>query len=331
MLNGPLGLGAPNVAGLDANADLPTAWQEAMNITNMQQRMMTLAQIAAQWAQTDPQSALQAANAMPANSMRDKIQQQIIMGWAQNDPRAALNWLSTSPSNRRTGNMMAMAIRILAQTDFAEARSFVDGLEGAEKDRAQLGLVEQWAQQDLDGLKFWLASTTNKMVRQQAIQRVTIHLATKDAQRALDWLADLTDDEAAMGTGIAVSLLANTDMQQAAAFVDGIEKPEARFTAARSLIQHWSGYDPENASQWIQNQTNDLRPQLYRSLTQSWGNHATERALEFAERLPDPVDRDNALLGVLPYLPEDQRQRIAEQVQDAELKIQATRVATRVR
>lgn len=320
------GVGIHAPTGLAANTDLPTAWQEAMNIADSQQRVQALAQIAVQWSLTDPQAALQASEAMPADGMRQAIQQQIVMRWAQSEPRAVFEWVRNAPQTRQTTNMMQAAVQVLAQTDFAEAQLLVDSLEPAQGDQARLGLLTQWAQQDIEGLKSWLASQTNQRVRQQAIQQVTVQLVNEDPQAARNWLADLPESESAMGTTIAVAMLANMDINRAAEFVDSIDQTQARNVAAQSLIQQWSRFSPDDAAEWIENQGGDRRPELYRSLTQSWGNNAPDEALAFAERLLDASERDHALAGVLPFLSEDQQQQTMNQIQDDEVRNQSARL-----
>lgn len=322
IANFPSGIGTNAPISLAADVDLPSAWAEAMNIDNRQQRMQALAHIAMQWSLNDPQSALQASNSMPADGMRQAIQQQIVTRWAQSEPRAAFEWLRNAPNTRQSARMMQAAVQVLAQTNFAEAQLLVGSLDEARRDQAQVGLLGQWAQQDIEGLKSWLASQTSQRLRHEAIQQVTMHLVTQEPQAAQAWLAELADAEAAMGTAIAVVMLANTDINRAAEFIDAIDQPEARANAAQSLIQQWSRFSPNDAASWIENQAGDQRPSLYRSLTQAWGSNAPEDALAFAEGLLDG-ERDYALLGVLPYLPEDQRQPIVEQIQDGEVRDQA--------
>lgn len=328
---GSLGVDTSAAVRLSPDADLPTAWQEAMNINNPQQRMHMLAQIASLWSQTDPQAALQASSAMPANGMREGIQQHIIMAWAQSDPRAAVEWLGSQSSSSHTANMLQVAVRVLAQSDFEEARFLVSSLDNRVRDHAQLGLLDQWIQKDLEGVKSWLASQTNQEVRQKAVHQITMRLATEDPQAAQAWLADLPGSEAAMGTMIAVSMIANVDIDRASKFVDAIEQSTVRQSAAQALIQQWSRFSPEDAHRWIANQASEQRPDLYRSLTQSWGRHAAEQALNFAERLLDTGERDQALVGVLPYLSSDQQQRVADLVQDADLKNQASAMTRVIR
>ena len=299
-----------------------------MNITNSQQRMRVLAQIAGYWALTDPRAALQVADGLAADGMRQAIQQLIIMRWVKSEPRAAFEWVKNAPNTQHSGSMIQAAIQMLAQSDFAGAQALVESLDEDRRDQATLGLLTQWAQQDVEGLKSWLASQTNQVLRHRAIQQVTTHLVTQDPQAAQSWLAELSDSEAASGTAIAVAMLANSDINGAAEFVDALEQSRTRDIAAQSLVQQWSRFSPEGAADWIVEQTRNSRPELYKALTQSWGSHAPNEAFEFAERLLDAGERDHALVGVLPYLSEQQQQGVMNLIQDDDLKKQATELMT---
>ncbi len=311
--------------GLPADKNLPSAWQDALNIENRQQRLFALHQIASQWALSDPQAALTASEAVGDSMIARNVQQQVVTQWAQTDPEAALRWISAQPNSQQMRQMLAMAAQLASRQNFNETQMLVDGLPDGQREYGQLGLLSAWAQQDLQEAQAWVADLPQGRIRSQALQNVASTLLQQDAQKAQEWLLSLPQADAALVSTMAVAMLANTNVDNALEFVDAIEDANNRANAGQQLVRTLGRNTPERAGDWIEQQPAEQRPALYAALMNSWGRVAPQEALVFAESLLNETQRDHALTGLAPALTGDSAQRAIDQIEDATLQDQARR------
>ena len=70
----------------------------------------------AKWAETDPGSAMNYANAVVGRNPHDQAILAVLRGWSENDPAAASNWVKQLPAGQLRNQALNVAIGALSQS-----------------------------------------------------------------------------------------------------------------------------------------------------------------------------------------------------------------------
>ena len=277
--------------------DLPTAWSQALQNPNMQQRMMQLIAIARQWGAQDPLAALEASRDLP-HVMRASVQATIGAEWASTDPQAAWAWLRELPPSNNRDMLIQTVFGALAQSNLDQALSLARSLEGERRTHALRALLMPWMQRDPDDAVTWLQTLPPGGERMELISHAAVGLAMHDAELTARLRESLSTDERRLLDATRWSILASQDPRTAMLEVEQFDDAQQRTQAIKQVLQHWAGNDYRAALDWVESQPGREREAYYPEVVGNWARWEPQAALDYARRLPSSDGRDQSLLAI---------------------------------
>lgn len=210
--------------------------------------------ILASLAATDPARAV-AWLADPDNRLRRQpyiahmLARTIGAQWAQQNPDAALQWASGLPDSQRVGAYSGI-IGNLAATDPQRAASLAMGLDPGDRGKLMGEIAERWALQSPDQAVAWASSLTGSD-RANALPDALGAWARSAPASAAAFVDQLPESE----RGEHVSQVARTWSVQAPAEAAGWlgSQPESggKADAMGHVMWDWTNADPESAAAWL--------------------------------------------------------------------------------
>ncbi len=300
------------------------AWQEAKNISNLNQRMQAQMQVAMVWAKSDPMAALQATDDIDNQSMRTALQMQVLALIAASDSGAALAWVEALPEGQRRNQLMTSLVQRLAVDDPERAQSLMTKLPEAVRDQVELSMWTQRAAEDPEGAAAWAANRTDRDGGVNASHQLLLMLSMTSLEAADRFLLALPASVRTNVEPMYIQMIAASDPDKAAKRVEQIAEPERRIEAARSLIMNWASQDPQTARQWIERQPAEATPALYHSLAIGWTQNEQSSAREFADSMDAGPDRDQFVVGMVSFgqLKAEEADALIERIGDSDLRKQ---------
>ena len=257
------------IATVLAETDPAAAWQFAVSTGNLPpagHMIGAYQNILRQWAQLDPESALQAALAVPKNDennpghgQRNYFLQFALEGWAESDYNAALQYVIASPDP----DVLASGINTLASLPGSDYGMFFDALldRGPENGyhlRSSLyTLFDRWIGENPQEA----AAAVTQLSSEDGNSYISSVLSSwmnkaEDKSEPLQWLLSLPPGQSRSGAFSNI-LWSSTDWasgsDSAAVVAAAMQLPEAeRSSAYYSIASNWggSGSDIQGAIKW---------------------------------------------------------------------------------
>jgi hypothetical protein len=174
-------------------------------------------QVAAQWSNTDVNSAVSWAQSLSQGAARNRALEQLSDKWTMTNPQAAAADALKENDPQLLRNVAAKWAEIDPGAAAAWARQLPAGKAGTE---AIVSLMPTWTQ--------------------------------RDPQAAADFIADLPSGDAQNEAAVsAVSAWAYTAPAEAAQWVSDFPEGSARNLAMKQLVGTWAGNDANQVAQWI--------------------------------------------------------------------------------
>lgn len=285
--------------------------------------------VIAQWAQTDPQAALEAAQSIPEAGVRSNAIANAIQTWAGNNPEAALGFAITLADSQARAN----ALLTFTHNQFLRPEKLLPVIlehfpPGDNYAMAVSSLFSRWAAEDpraaaaaLSALppgraltnsaseiaSAWMASARNPsevlrwletlppgQTRSAAISNAFRAWAEQDPAAAARGLAALTVGRGEAQAAIASSW-ARSDPQSALRWAAALPQPGERNTSIERVIGAWAQESPEAAAAALPSLPPETRRKAMEAVINSWASRDLEAAAGWLEAQPNGPDKDGAL------------------------------------
>ena len=204
------------------------------------------------WAETDPEKAFEWANGLEAD-IRGGVMEDLVREVSRFDPVSAKNFLDSIPPEQRTMQSIENTVHEWLEIDPASAAKWAwsqpENLRGA-FGRAASG----WIANDPAGAVEWLTLRPEVLELNSYLVAGVLH--NYDPLIAKEFATRLPSSELKSGiVGELAVVLGKENLTEAIAFAEGLEEPETRLTAIKSIAKSGVSSDPEHAVEW----TNQLQ------------------------------------------------------------------------
>ncbi len=159
-----------------SDKDLPGAltWVESLPESPAKDR--ALADLGYEVARVDSVNALQIAAQLPASDYANELLIHSMAQYASADPEQSAQLALSLPEGSLRDRTVSSVATILAKQDGGAAASFaVNNIPpGPELDRAVVGVVQLWSQDNVSGSQAWVYSLPDSFIRDQLLQSLGI-------------------------------------------------------------------------------------------------------------------------------------------------------------
>jgi len=278
------------------------------------------------WAQSDPEAALQAAQALP-DRVRQQTLPQIIGSWARQDPEAALSWITSSdnptvmenafrnisysdgvepkrlfdlvmekmPAGNAFRNTVSQVVSRWAQKDPQAAAAALETLPPGDAFNNSAGnLVRQWSKKDPAAAFNWVKSLPEGSGRNDTIRNWFNTVAGDQPNLAETYYRKLSlDEQNRVASSIASSLVAS-DPAAAIQFSATVADEKTRQRTQESIARSWARQNPQQAARWAASLPQEQKSRAIRNVVDSWADKNVEAAAEWLASMPADQSLDEA-------------------------------------
>lgn len=243
------------------------------------------------WARSDPRTAVEVLNEIPAPQLRSAAFPALIEGWADSGRTEGVwRYLAglESPMDRERGSQVVVyhlvtrggpddaireieqlpdepplgafkervlrtAVGLIARSDPARAIELVDAEpDELQRDALVRRVAVNWVTQDGPAAMAWVRSQPPRSQRDRVLREVYRRWVVRDRPAALAWM-DEQDDPGDLDPilDIYATALARRDPRSAIAWVRGIESAALRREALMDVAEVWQHQEPEVANAWL--------------------------------------------------------------------------------
>ena len=278
-----------------AQTDPMQALELANQIGSLRETEQATVGILKIWAKQDPSSALAWANDalinVPRNSQALQLRA-IFQGYAETNPDAALEAAMAMPAEKQVDARMReqlMATVIVAQVrsgDLINAQFALDRLPaGVSKNNLTGELVNEWASFDPQSAAAYVESL-GELATSQIKTSLIEEWAENDPAAAAAWLSRLEDGDPAMTRAAAEIIREWTryDLTASAEWLNTLPNSPELDRAVASYTFRAAQEDPESAMSWAESIKNDwMRNRLMHNVAASWLRDAPENFEQYLE------------------------------------------------
>jgi len=270
----------------------------------MGERIMASLLLFGSWGEKDPYSAMDYANSLGFAGMM--VRPTVLQSWASVDPANAAKYYEQNPrqfmtmgGGRGRGGMQPQGGSVIIASEWAKqdpkaALAWAKGLESG-KDEALSAVIGEVARKDpaqaasmLQGMDPESAASSYRAIAES--------YGAKDFAAAQAWIQSLPADQQASAMAAAISGLARTDPNAAAAQVASMESGGSKDRAVRDVVGAMAMDDPQAAAQFLtQNGSADAQEESMRELIPAWTSKDPAAALNYTMALPEGDVRDRAI------------------------------------
>ena len=308
-----------------------------LQATPMAQRMLAMNLLFAQWAEVDPEAALEQSGKLgfPEIFMS---RSGMMTGWAASNPEGlaqkyTLNpeKFAMGPGGRGGSQTVSMIAGEWAKQNPEAALKWARTLGEGEVDNAIGGIFAELSQQDPEAaLK--LSSSLSDTEKRDAYESIAESWAISDYSATDRWINSLSGDDKTMARQAALESLAEVSPARAAKETAKLPAGEARDELVAEVAEEWSRTDSTSAFEFL---TESGTPEAVEDgigrVIGSLANDDAGLALEFIDAQPAGDIRDNAVRGYVYGSREAEpaeKIRLAESISGEESRQQmVTRVA----
>lgn len=141
----------------DELGQLEADLRNAIAMTDVEERRVTLAALCVRWAKTDPIDALALARELRLEDMSGAVQVDIIQQWAMKDLAAAYACVEKEPAGEQRENLLARVAFVWSQSQPSVAARLVTEqiAPGPAQAEAGISVLRQWALRDFAAARAW--------------------------------------------------------------------------------------------------------------------------------------------------------------------------------
>ena len=169
--------------------------------------------------------------------------------WAQQDPDAALEWAATLDPDQRVGAYSGIINNIM-ESDPRRAASLAMSLDSADRPKLLGQIAEAWAARDPAEAVAWANSLTGGD-REGSLQEALGSWAASAPAEAASYIDQLPEQERSSYVRDVVRNWSEQAPADAAAWLGSQPEGEGRADAMGHLMWNWTTRDPEAAANWL--------------------------------------------------------------------------------
>ena len=244
-------------AAKDQNAALN--W--ANNLESDSFRSIALQGVYQSWANTNPSEAARHLNSVTNPQERLGLMSNIASNWMSQDPQAARDWLQTLPLDDRFTAAEA-SISSLSHANPRLAAEIVDTMVSqATGDEAKTNLINnhsaniasQWSNHSPLEAAEWASGITSEGEKADAYRAIASNWANFDPPGAATWIDTLPPGNPRdRATERLVAQIQSTDPGAAFDWANSMNDDDQRYSSVRNALNQWKQSDPEAALEALQ-------------------------------------------------------------------------------
>ena len=213
-------------------------------------------------AASDPNEAARRLLQLDAGEARQKAAGNIANLWAKRAPQEAMEWAMTLEGDDRE-SAMSRALGGWASTEPAEAAAFINDIPAEERTDGQIREVgRKWSEQEPSKAAEWLVSQPDTKGRTDAVGHAVWHWTNEDPAGAADWLLEQpSGDFRDNGIGALAKASFDDDPASAVTWAATIDNDRQREGTIERGVREWSKREPQEARNWVQENSNVLSPE----------------------------------------------------------------------
>ena len=278
--------------------------------------------IADSWAAKYPQEAVESLNQLQIPDARNPYLFYALAQWARQEPEVALAWLKEQFADEQDVSRLyltAGVIRGLAKTDPERAFEELLGMVPSPERRGAVDfLLQVWAQEGGENLTRHLEQlpAEDERLREAAFRKGMQYLPIEELASLNEWVEQLpnVNDRMTAQTAIAAQW-AQRDSQAALEWAANLPEDEngIRSESLAQVASYWAQQQPEAALEWIDEHQGDPNyDRAIRSVAWNTVGYQHEAVFEKIAQITDPEARNRAFDQIgwmwLPEEPEEARQ-----------------------
>ena len=280
----------PDTLRADANGDRYSTWWNELSGAEVRSVVDRLGDIARDWAKEDPITAMDAA-ADGGELIGRIVQSAAITTWTEADPSAAIAWLSQQDPSSDLGPPAFAVMTGLVSDSVGEAISRLEAMPDEVRQHAELSLAQAlltlnaaFGEADIEVLLEWHSTLEP---RKDVTMLLSIALAKHQPQRALAWTRSLAGEPRATAIRGVMIGLAKDDRDYAKRLVNGMDDPDDRLEALKTILSFEVDADPRKAFSWaLSFESGSERIELVNAAFNYWCREDPDAAVDELMGLP---------------------------------------------
>lgn len=243
------------------------------------------------WAEVDPMAALAYSRENTSGGFATNT---ILAAWANQDAEGAIQWAESSHTGEGANPFMAGIIRSLAATDPTRATQLLTSMpRSEERGEALSAMMPHLIRQGPDAAREWISSLTDDSLRDGAMSRAAVQLASVDPQGTADWLLANPGEASRRNMDDVLSSWARTDETGAVAYFRALPAGDARSNALRGVVSTIATSDPARAASMLDSYSGDVTDRVVQNFV--WHSYGNDPALAttYINRIANVEERDS--------------------------------------
>ncbi len=255
----------------------------------------------------DPAAAVQALGQLQGGQMRERAVTCIACDWADSDPQGAINWANNLSNPADRANALYNAVRHSSGEDPVAAANDLKMIPNVnQRNQAMNEVLDHWTDADPAAALKWAQNNTTGNAQNMAMNQIVQHVAGTDPLGALAIIQQMPPNPQNNNlTFQTIGQWSQSDPAAAMAWANsnlsGADQTTATGIAVLGLIQT----DPAAGGQYVDSMTNNpQRNNLINQVATSMAHTDIDGALAWINAAPNITDatRNNAISGVLNQL-----------------------------
>jgi len=240
---------AGQVAAQWASTDLEGAVNWVQSLSSGAMRASALDQLSYKWTETDPR----AAAAYATQEKHPQFLKNVTAKWAETDLKAAMEWAANLPADDVGITVMTTLAAVWTDKDPVAAATYFANLPpGDLRDKATAVVVSSWASKAPEEAAAWVGQFEEGSVREQAMEQLMNSWAADGATQAARWLQNLPETPSRdKAVNAFSSALSHTDPEAAFRWAESISDQIMRNVQLQDVASTWLQQDPAAAQKEI--------------------------------------------------------------------------------
>jgi len=269
-------------------------------------------QVFSAWAKTDPMAAAARLALMPKDRVGDRSAGQLAASWAQKDPEAALKWAKSLKGDWKT-NSASEVYKVLARENPETAWERLKGEPGHLRGKIVGGILEIVADEDPKKAMAMLMSVENKSEQRIATDSFLNDLSWNDSRLAFEVIEQVKDPATRrenLGNQMYNAAWSSPDLlKEQIAKLSDREKIDTSDSVIRGLVTS----DPAAAERYFLSLPEAQRsPQTLEVMLGNYANLDPKKAFDFATSLQNPQEQTAAVNGLFEKWSQDHPEAAAD-------------------
>jgi len=280
-----------------AQRDPQLALAEAQSIKNGRQREQLVSMIAMYISQTNPEEALQVLSQITDKRSRTAGASQIAAIWAASDFDGAVNWVSSLDLDTQQRALQSIG-QNLVYTDLDRAMELLERFPGKNSKRLATQITQSLAETRGTDAAMSFANRYKGKPEYSGLQSIVIGMtANSDPSLAMQ-MARNVENEKSRDQLYAriIGEHAARDPQQAMQWMNSISGEKSRAAATAQIARQWYSQDPTAAGAWISGLPRGSTRDDAIVATISSGGGSDDDFLDLIDTVSDPAKRKQATL-----------------------------------